>query len=68
MVMPATTSLPIIANGDWQRQPHMKYYRAEWLNDMLVERATWHETAPIQRIGAAYDCCAWICLVSLLAC
>ena len=39
MVMPATTSLPIIANGDWQRQPHMKYYRAEWLNDMLVDHA-----------------------------
>jgi predicted RNA-binding protein associated with RNAse of E/G family len=52
MVMPTTASLPVIANGDWQRQPHMKYYRAEWLNDMLVERAAWHETAPVQHLGA----------------
>ena len=47
-----TTSLAVIASGDWQRQPQMQDYRAEWLNDMLVERAVWAEDAPAQKVGA----------------
>jgi len=50
--MPTTASLPIIANGDWQLYLHLKDYRSEWLNDMLIERAAWAETAPEQRLGA----------------
>jgi predicted RNA-binding protein associated with RNAse of E/G family len=44
-------TLPIIASGDWQRNPLMRDYRAEWQNDMLVERAAWVANAPPQSIG-----------------
>jgi predicted RNA-binding protein associated with RNAse of E/G family len=50
--MTTTASLPIIASGDWQRQPHMKEYRSEWLNDMLVERASWDSGTPVQLLGS----------------
>lgn len=44
-------SLPIIASGDWQRQPDLYDYRYDWRNDILVERATWAESAPVQQLG-----------------
>jgi predicted RNA-binding protein associated with RNAse of E/G family len=44
-------SLRVIASGDWQRDFHMRDYRAEWLNDMLVERAAWVAAASPQSIG-----------------
>ena len=50
--MSVSASLPIIASGDWQRQDHLSDYRYEWLNDMLVERATWDASAPQQQLGA----------------
>lgn len=50
--MSVSASLPIIASGDWQRQTHLSDYRYEWLNDMLVERATWNASAPEQQLGA----------------
>lgn len=38
----------MIASGDWQRDERMQDYRAEWLNDMLVERAAWRaDAAPV---------------------
>jgi predicted RNA-binding protein associated with RNAse of E/G family len=49
--MSVSASLPIIASGDWQRQTHLSDYRYEWLNEMLVERATWDPSAPIQQLG-----------------
>lgn len=36
-----TKALKVIASGDWDRDPLMSDYHAEWLSDMLVERATW---------------------------
>lgn len=50
--MSVSASLPIIASGDWQQQTHLSDYRYEWLNDMLVERATWDASAPVQQLGA----------------
>ncbi len=50
--MTVSASLPIIASGDWQRQSHLTDYRYEWLNDMLVERAQWDASAPIQKLGS----------------
>lgn len=44
-------SLPIIASGDWQRDPLFTDYRHEWLNDMLVERATWAGKALPRQLG-----------------
>ncbi len=44
-------ALPIIASGDWQRQPDLYDYRYDWRNDILVERATWAESAPVQQLG-----------------
>jgi len=32
--------LTTIASGEWSQSPHLSDYRAEWLSDMLVERAT----------------------------
>jgi hypothetical protein len=32
-----------IESGEWQHEPFMRDYRAEWLTDVLVERATWGE-------------------------
>lgn len=33
--------LTVIGSGDWAKDPQMSDYHAEWLSDMLVERATW---------------------------
>jgi predicted RNA-binding protein associated with RNAse of E/G family len=49
--MSVSASLPIIASGDWQRQPDLFDYRFDWRNEILVERATWGEAAPVQRLG-----------------
>ena len=35
----------IIESGEWQSHPQMTDYRAEWPGHMLVERATWQESA-----------------------
>lgn len=40
-----------ISSGQWQVNAHLADYRAEWLGSMLVERATWLPTAPVQQIG-----------------
>lgn len=40
----------IIESGEWQSHPHMTDYRAEWPGHMLVERATWLESAPTQHL------------------
>jgi len=45
-------SLTTIASGEWSRDPDLTDYRAEWLSDMLVERATCALAAPVYRIGA----------------
>jgi hypothetical protein len=47
-----SSSLPIISSGDWQREAQLRDYRAEWLTDMLVERATWTAAAPRRALGA----------------
>lgn len=46
------SSLAIISSGDWQRDALLRDYRAEWLTDMLVERATWTVAAPRRTLGA----------------
>ncbi len=46
-----TSALAIIASGDWQQEPQMQDYRAEWLNDMLVERAAWGPNIPERKLG-----------------
>lgn len=43
-------SLTTIASGEWSRRPDLTDYRAEWLSDMLVERATCAPDAEAQRI------------------
>lgn len=45
------STLPVIASGDWQHDPLLGDYRYEWLNDILVERATWAEEAPERKLG-----------------
>jgi predicted RNA-binding protein associated with RNAse of E/G family len=49
--MATPPSLPVIASGDWQRESTLVDYRYEWLNDMLVERATWTADAPQRQLG-----------------
>jgi predicted RNA-binding protein associated with RNAse of E/G family len=44
--------LNFISSGAWQNVPDMTDYRTEWLTGMLVERATWSPSAPVQRIGS----------------
>jgi predicted RNA-binding protein associated with RNAse of E/G family len=44
-------ALKVIVSGDWNRDPLMSDYHAEWLSDMLVERATWTSQASIHRIN-----------------
>ncbi len=51
--MTVSASLSKIASGDWQHQSDLTDYRYEWLNEMLVERATWGKDAPVQQLGAA---------------
>lgn len=43
-------TLKVVSSGDWQHDPLMDDYRAEWLSDMLVERATVVEGAPEQQL------------------
>lgn len=52
----------IITNGAWQSAPHLIDYRAEWFNEMLVERVTWSPTAPMRQLGnrvTAGPGCVW---------
>jgi predicted RNA-binding protein associated with RNAse of E/G family len=51
--MVLSASLPVIASGDWQRQPDLYDYRSDWRNDILVERATWADSSPVQQLSAA---------------
>ncbi|GIV68746.1 hypothetical protein [Caldilinea sp.] len=44
-------SLTMIASGEWNRHPGLIDYRAEWLSDLLVERATCAPDAAVQRIN-----------------
>ena len=53
----------IISSGSWQSDSDFTDCRAEWLTDVLVERATWSDNAPESllniaenglRIGGAY--------------
>ena len=48
----------MLASGDWRQSPHMTDYRSEWLSGVLVERATWLPTAPLQRIGGTITAAA----------
>lgn len=43
-------SLTIIASGEWENDPQLAGYRAEWLSDTLVERATWLPHASLRQI------------------
>jgi predicted RNA-binding protein associated with RNAse of E/G family len=53
-----------IQSGEWQRNPEMEDYRAEWLTDVLVERAAWrvgidhrqvsHELGEVDSARAGY--------------
>ena len=36
--------------GDWRTDEHRTDYRVERLSDLLVERATWRESAPVRHI------------------
>lgn len=47
-----TKQLTLLASGDWRQFSHMTDYRSEWLSGVLVERATWLPSAPLQKIGA----------------
>jgi hypothetical protein len=40
-----------IESGEWQRDPEMGDYRAEWLTDVLVERATLQPQAGERTLG-----------------
>jgi len=40
----------IIASGEWENDPQLTGYRAEWLSDTLVERATWLPHASLRQI------------------
>ncbi len=44
---------PVIISGAWQTNPSLTDYRAEWLSEVLVERATWAPTAEPQQVGDA---------------
>lgn len=41
----------IIASGEWNQTPEMRDYRAEWLSDLLVERATCSDGAQNRQLG-----------------
>lgn len=43
-------TLTTIVSGEWSRHPELTDYRAEWLSDMLVERATRAPDSPVHRI------------------
>ncbi len=40
-----------LVNGEWQGAPHLVGYRAEWLSNLMVERATWDSNAPAHLLG-----------------
>jgi hypothetical protein len=40
-----------IASREWQNVPQLIDYRSEWLSDVLVERATWKEDAPVRTLS-----------------
>jgi len=42
----ALPPLPPLVSGVWRKAPLMDDYRAEWLQEMLVERITWAADAP----------------------
>lgn len=46
-------ALPRLTSGVWQVAPHMTDYRAEWLDEMYVERITWAEDAPSVQLNGA---------------
>ena len=41
-----------VESGEWQRDAQMVDYRAEWLTDVLVERATWSQNATLHHLSA----------------
>lgn len=41
-----------IESGEWQRWPEMGDYRAEWLSDVLVERATWRAGVGARKVSS----------------
>lgn len=47
------SNLARIESGAWQHDPLFEDYRAEWLTDVLVERATWQEDAPVRKVSGA---------------
>lgn len=40
-----------ILTGEWQRAADLIDYRSEELSNIVVERSTWSESAPVHRIG-----------------
>lgn len=46
-------NLARIESGAWQHESLMEDYRAEWLTDVLVERATWRAGAETQKVTEA---------------
>jgi predicted RNA-binding protein associated with RNAse of E/G family len=44
-----------IESGSWQRDPDMGDYRAEWLTDVLVERATLQPHAATRTLGPGME-------------
>lgn len=43
--------LRTLVSGEWQTLPHLTDYRVEWLSNMMVERVSWGETAPMQQVA-----------------
>ncbi|HXF59971.1 MAG TPA: hypothetical protein VNK95_00055 [Caldilineaceae bacterium] len=41
-----------IESGEWQRWPEIDDYRAEWLTDVLVERATWRAGVGARKVSS----------------
>lgn len=40
-----------LVSGEWQQDRNLTDYRAEWLSNVLVERATWQADAPVRRLA-----------------
>ncbi len=43
--------LHVIRSGEWEDQPALEEYRAEWLSNLLVERAAWGEAATVMQLA-----------------
>lgn len=43
----------MILSGEWKTAPQLSDYRAEFVGDMLVERATWRADAPRRLLAGA---------------